>query len=113
MAYASNPGPMADSSSEDMYSDSAPMEKGQEGDEKEYSDEPTAVIPKALLAGKKFNVGDEVIMKIKGFQGDEVVIAYSYGDEKEGDKEEGGGEDKPPMPPPPPQGGDSMAGMME
>ena len=92
-----------------MYSDAAPTMEKEGGDEEQHEEGgTTAVIPKAILAGKKFNVGDEVVLRIDAFQGDEVVVSYAQ--EKPGEGEEAPPERPPP--PPPGGGGDEMAGMM-
>lgn len=88
------------------------------------SGEPSALIPKALLAGKKFNVGDEVVLKITAMHGDSVQVEYAPEKGKEGEEEEYEGDKEAEAPPeeqqqPPPDqggagnvGGPSMAGMM-
>lgn len=54
--------------------------------DEESGGEPTALIPKSLLGGKKFDVGEEVVMKVVHIYGDEVEIAYATGEggEKKG-----------------------------
>jgi hypothetical protein len=106
MAYSNNPGPTADSG---MYDDAGPSEKPiAEGEEQHEEGGTTAVLPKAILAGKKFNVGDEVVLRIDAFQGHEVVVSYAQ------EKPEEGEEAPPERPPPPPPGGggDEMGTMM-
>ena len=49
----------------------------------------TALIPKTLLAGKKFDVGDEVVLEIVHDHGDEVEVKYAP--EKPGGGEGEGG----------------------
>jgi hypothetical protein len=63
-----------------------------------------------LLAGKKFEVGDEVVLKIVGMHEDEVAVEYAS--EKPDDDKDKGDENEPPPPPPPPSGGDEMESMM-
>lgn len=36
-----------------------------------------ALLPKSILAGKTFQVGDEVVLKITALRGDEVEVEYS------------------------------------
>jgi hypothetical protein len=51
-------------------------------DEKEEGSEDTAestIIPKSMLAGKTFNVGDEVVLKIVRMDGDEIQVQYATG----------------------------------
>ena len=43
----------------------------------------TALLPKSILAGKEFNVGDEVVLKIVHMYEDEVEVEYAKGEEKE------------------------------
>lgn len=95
------------SGSDSMYSDSAPSEGGETP---KKGEEQTAVIPKALLAGKEFKPGEEIIFKIVSIHDDEVEIAYATG---EGDKEEK--MDSAPSESAPAGGGDGggMASMME
>ena len=54
-------------------------------EEKEMGSE-TALIPKTLLAGKEFNPGDELVLKIVAMHGDEVEVAYAT---EEKDEHEG------------------------
>ena len=56
-----------------------PEEKGKENE----SEQTTALIPKALLAGKDFKVGDEVIFKITHMYEDEVEIEYATEEKKD------------------------------
>ena len=82
---------------EDLYSDGADTgdeskakskpEEGQEDDATE------AVLPKSILAGKHFDVGDEVVLKITGIHDEQVSVKYAPA--KEGDEDEGeeGGEE--------------------
>ena len=46
----------------------------------------TALIPKALLAGKDFKPGEEVVFKVVHLFEDEVEISYSNGKEKPEEK---------------------------
>lgn len=48
----------------------------------------SALIPKSLLAGKEFNPGDELVLKIRAIHGDEVEVEYAT-EEKSGKDEEG------------------------
>lgn len=81
---------------QNLYSDyqesdrPAPEKQGTED-----SDEPSTLIPKSLLAGKHFEVGDEVVLKIVAMHEDEVEVAYSYGEEGKGDKENTADEEAP------------------
>ena len=75
--------------------DEAPKGKGDgDGDEADEKDMGvTALLPKTILAGKKFDVGEEVVLKIVHDHGDEIEVAYAP-EKKEGedDGDEGGGE---------------------
>lgn len=66
------------------------MDEEHEG---EHMDEPTALIPKALLGGKTFNVGDEVVLEIVHMGDGEVEVKYA----KEKPGEYGADEGKPEM----------------
>jgi hypothetical protein len=68
----------------------AEPEKKGDGD----SDQPTAIIPKSLLAGKTFEVGDSVVLKIKAMHEDDVEVAY----DTSGTKDEQSGGSKSSMP---------------
>ncbi len=67
--------PMPDT---DLYDD-APMadEKPMGGEDKEKGGETTALLPKSILAGKKFDVGDSVILEIVAMHNDEITVRYS------------------------------------
>jgi hypothetical protein len=74
----------------------APDEAGKADDkmDKEKEEEyKTALLPKYVLGGKKFDVGEEVVLKIVHDHGDEVEVQYATGEEKpeKGDMEEGEG----------------------
>lgn len=79
--YNSNPG----HSEEDMYSDGgddAPESKGQK---EEQEQEAVTEIPKSVMGGKEFNVGDEIVLKIvKKTEGGALV---SYAPAKKGEGE--------------------------
>jgi len=51
--------------------------KSSEGGEDEKDMGETALLPKTILAGKKFNPGDEVVLKIVHLYDDEVEVAYA------------------------------------
>lgn len=46
----------------------------------------TALLPKSILAGKKFEVGEEVVFKIVHMYEDEVEVQYATGKEDEKSK---------------------------
>lgn len=43
----------------------------------------TALLPKSILAGKEFNPGDEVVLKIVRLYENEVEVEYATGEEEE------------------------------
>lgn len=47
----------------------------------------TALLPKTILAGKKFEPGEEVVLKIVHDYGDEIEVAYAP-EKKEGEEDE-------------------------
>lgn len=94
-----------------MYADAAPAKReAPEGEEE--SSEPVATIPKALLAGKEFKPGEEIIFEIVSIQDDSVVIKYAspHKEEYEGEEGEGKGMSEGGMGK---GGGDEYASMME
>ncbi len=56
--------------------------------DEEGKEQPSALIPKSLLAGKEFNPGDELVLKIKAIHGDEVEVEYAAEPEKGGSEGE-------------------------
>lgn len=71
----------------------------EEGDGKGSDDSPESTLPKSILAGKEFNVGDEVVLEITGMHDNEITVRYAQ--EKGEDKSRGedeGGEGKASMP---------------
>lgn len=87
----------------DQSEPAAPEEKAP--DEKQPEGEPTAMVDKAVFAGKEVKPGDEFVFKVVSVQDRDVQIKYNTSppDEKGGEK---------PMPEP--QGDDAPmpAGMM-
>lgn len=67
------------------YSDMSSPSTAQEGDEKpmdgeqEEEHETSALLPKSILAGKEFKVGEEVVLKIVSMHDDEIEVEYSEG----------------------------------
>lgn len=86
---------------EDLYGD-APGTQGAPGPEPaepEEQEKPkddggeTAIIPKALLAGKEFKPGEEVVFQIVRFHDDSVEIKYATDESGKGeDYKESGAE---------------------
>ena len=92
---------------DDLYSDDADAGAG-EGEEAEPKDEAKAegegdsveaTLPKSILAGKEFKVGDEVVLKITGMHDNEISVAYApakpEGEEKEAAAEPESGSQMP------------------
>lgn len=104
MAYGNpgNPGPSGD------YFDggnmAGPAEEKPEG--KEEGSHETGILPKSLMAGKDFKVGEEIVLKITAIHENDFEVEYAYdeGSEK-GEGEEGMESTKAPS--------DDMASMME
>jgi len=60
-------------------------EKPMDG-EMEEEHETSALLPKSILAGKDFKVGEEVVLKIVAMHDDEIEVEYATGEAK---KDEG------------------------
>ena len=75
-------------------SDSEPSAESKPAEEPKESsgDEPVAILPKSILAGKEFKPGEEVVLKIVEIHDDEVVVEYAPS--KGGEGEEGYSEPK-------------------
>lgn len=93
------------SGDEDLYSDGpaegTPAEEAAESKEEENKEDSVeAVLPKSILGGKKFDVGDEVVLKITAMHDDQISVAYAptKGKDEGGEKGETdeGGEAKMP-----------------
>lgn len=69
-AYSSNPGGM-----DEMYSDAEPAAK--KPDDATEGEGATATIPKALLAGKDFKPGEEIVLRIVSIGEDDAVVEYA------------------------------------
>lgn len=70
---------------EDQTDTTADTDSDDSGKGKDDYGSESALIPKALLAGKDFKPGDEVVFKIVHMYEDEAEIAYSDGkDDSEG-----------------------------
>jgi hypothetical protein len=109
---------------ENMYDDGPaqqpPPSGGKSDAGKSESGEHTSLLPKSILMGKDFKVGDEVVLKIEAIHGDSVEVAYAPekgGEEEyEGDKEAEAPPEEQPQAPPPGAGNTpdgSMAAMMQ
>jgi hypothetical protein len=100
MAY-DNPGP----GKEDLYDSGGGEEKAEKYDEGK-DDSPAATLPKSILGGKKFNVGDEVVLKITHLGDEEVTVTYAPEEKDESEKEEGGEKEMAEAPSEGPQKGE-------
>jgi hypothetical protein len=58
------------------------QEPSAEGDHEDIG-ETTALLPKSILAGKKFSVGDSVWLKIDAIHDNDVAVSYNKGDQKD------------------------------
>lgn len=69
----------------------APESGGAMGSDKKSGEDEyeTALLPKSILGGKKFDVGEEVVLKIVHDHGDEIEVQYAS--EKPDEKEPAGG----------------------
>ena len=97
---------------DDLYSDGAdPSSHGDEDSkpsengDNQQDDATEAVLPKAILAGKEFNVGDEVVLKITAMHDDQISVKYAPA--KSDESGDDGGKEKASMPPEMAGGGDS------
>jgi hypothetical protein len=88
--YGPGPGPAQDP---DMAADES-QDKGETIDEKteEEGAGESAMLPKSILAGKHFDPGDEVVLKVVAIHGDEVEVEYSESGTKDNAKETGKGD---------------------
>lgn len=78
----SNSDPTTATSADDP-SESPDTDNGAEDQEHETS----ALLPKSILAGKEFSVGEEVVLKIVAMHDDEIEVEYATG--KSEPKDEG------------------------
>lgn len=89
MAY-DNPG----SGGGESFYDDAPPAKEKDASESNEDGQKTYVLPKAVLEGKEFDVGDELVLRIVSMQDDQIEVTYAPAkdQEKEGSKGEESGE---------------------
>jgi hypothetical protein len=88
--------------SNDPYEDGpGTMEQPEKMDKDMDEGGPVATIPRSLLEGHEFKVGEEIMLQIVKLMPEEVLVRYSHVDE---DKEGEGGE-KAEMPDGMPSGG--------
>lgn len=65
-------------------------EEHKEGEEKQYA------LPKEILEGKKFDVGDEVVLRITAMHDEQIFVTYAPAKEQEkGKTDEGMAEEAP------------------
>ena len=87
MAYeSSNPGNPGPAMADDNYFDDGP--KGEPQDKQKEGMEQTGLLPKSLMAGKDFKVGEEITLKITAIHEKDFEVEYAH--EEGGEKEEGG-----------------------
>jgi hypothetical protein len=106
MAYG-NPG--MDGGGESFY-DGPPSKEKPEEDKDEG--QKTYVLPKAVLEGKEFEPGDELVLRIVSMHGDQIEVTYAPAKEQE---KEGGQKEmaQAPMPGGEGGGGGGYSSMME
>ena len=97
---------------QDPYADAAPAAAPEpkpdpESDKAEEGESQTAEIPKSVLGGKKFDVGEEIVLKIDKIMEDSVLVSYASAPEEGKEKE------AEPEPAPAPGGGNPMSSMMQ
>lgn len=78
--YSDNPG---DSEKANPGPDTPKPAERKDADEGE-----TALLPKSILAGKEFKVGEEVVLKIVRMYEDEVEVEYAKGEGGESENED-------------------------
>lgn len=67
--------------------DAAPSEEPQAEETGESQGKaPATTIPTSMFAGKEFNPGDEIVLKIVSIQGDRAVVEYATGEEEGGEE---------------------------
>jgi hypothetical protein len=101
--------------SQDYYSDAAapaataPKSKESAEPKEGESDNQTAELPKAVLGGKEFKPGEEVVLQVVQVMEDSVLVKYASAEPEEKEEE-------PPSAPPPQAapggGGGPMSSML-
>jgi hypothetical protein len=83
---------------EDLYSNdmggdagapAEPKDQKPDAEEDTRGDDQEAILPRTILAGKDFNVGDELVLEVTAIRDNEVSVKYAPA------KPEGEGEDEP------------------
>lgn len=92
---------------EDYYDDAAPAETSapEEGGEEYETEGKVYTLPKAILMGKDFQPGDELVLKIEAIHDDRIEVSYAPAKEQESAPAEEA--------PPSGMGEGEMASMME
>lgn len=90
---------------DDLYSDNtgeaAPQGEDQpkpNAEEDTRGDEQEAILPRSILAGKEFNVGDELTLKVTAIRDGEISVKYATGKDEPAEPEEASGDGKAEMP---------------
>src|SRR5690348_9477631 len=101
---------------DDMYSDAASGGKTEEPSKPEDKEEGKSyLLPKAVLEGKEFEPGDEVVLRIVAMHDDQIEVQYAPAKEQEEEgkesHDEGGGAE--PAGGMPGEGSNPMAAMYE
>lgn len=86
---------------EDYYSDGGEAPASSKAGETPQTgagadDQPTGVLPKSILAGKKFKPGDEVVLEIVRIHDDEIEVKYASEKGKEEESEAPDGREPEP-----------------
>jgi hypothetical protein len=100
MAGYGNPGTGSD---DDYFSDAPAKPEAQE-----QESEPEGILPKALMAGKNFKVGDEIVLQVTRVGENDFSVKYAPAENSDHYKEESGAGEKAEAPPT-----TDMASMME
>ena len=89
---------------DDLYSDQGmgdsaqPAAKPDAGEDKPAGDADSqqAILPRSILAGKEFKVGDEVVLKITSMRDQDISVAYAP-EKAEGEEQPKEGEEEEPV----------------
>ena len=101
---------------DDMYGDAEMGGKTEEPSKPEDKEEgKTYLLPKAVLEGKEFEPGDEVVLRIVAMHDDQIEVQYAPAKEKdeEGKMSHDEGAAAEPAGGMPGEGGNPMASMLE
>lgn len=67
----------------DLYSDAEPAAPEAPEAAPQEAEEPTAELPKAVLGGKEFKPGEEVVLQVVQVLEDSVLVKYASGEKEE------------------------------